>query len=155
MTHDRNTIWTFSNPQYGGAERQTTLCLAWEPNGSSLPYDEDLHGERAWEVWVDWLERYGDGDNRAVPISWWVTGDGIFEAAPFTRTDGDGDFLTFFTSPVDEGGERLRWPELPVFDGKADWIYELAGWRPAPYTTHMPVGQLAAALDLTAPRPRK
>jgi hypothetical protein len=156
MTQPSNIIWTFSGRQYAGPERRTTLCLAWEPDGSSLPYDEDLHGEEAWEVWIDWLEHHGDGDNHAVPIYWSVRGDGIAEHAPFAGTDRDEDFLTFFTWPVNSSGERrLRWPELSVCDGKAEWIYKLTGWRPAPYTTHMPVEQLAAALDLPAPQPRK
>jgi hypothetical protein len=40
-----------------------------------------------------------------------------------------------------------------VTDGKSAWIYELTGWRPAPFTPTMPVALLARAAGLTVPPP--
>ena len=143
--------WTFRNRQYN-VERTEALDLAWEANGSSLPYDEDVHGEDAWEMWLDWLTRHGKGDNATVSIYWSVGSVG--EQAPFLDGYGDQDFLTYFTWPEDANGNRLRWTDLPVSDGKSVWIYELTGWRPAPFTPSMPVAAIAAACELPPPRPR-
>jgi hypothetical protein len=140
---------------YRGAKQTATLSLEWEPNGASLPYDEGLHGEEAWDVWIDFLNRHDVHDGN-VAIYWSVSarrpdGSGTRETAPFGHRRQD--WLTHFTWPEDRHGAPLRWSDLPVEDGKSIWITDFIGWRPAPFTPFMPVRAIALACGLRAPDP--
>lgn len=96
-------------------------------------------------------------------ILWFVfspDGEGIFEAAPFSRSDPEQrDFLMYFSWPEDENGDRLRWTSLPVRDklrrpdhaDKGGFIQELTGWKPSPLQRLADVDRLAVACDLPAP----
>jgi hypothetical protein len=139
--------WTVRGTKFG-LERTLPLELVWEANLSSGPYDEDMHGVEAWQTWLRMLAK-SDYDE-SVDIWWFVSSPdgGFFEGAPFNPHADTDDFLTHFTWPEDENGNRLRWTDLPVIDGKSSWIYELTGWRPAPLTAFMPVKVIAQACDL-------
>jgi hypothetical protein len=148
-------LYTYS---YRGEKQTAAFSLEWGPNGASLPYDEGLHGEEAWDVWIDWLNHHGvvDAHDGSVSIYWSVctrgpNGRGKPEAAPFAHRRQD--WLTHYSWPRDRHGAPLRWTDLPVEDGKSVWITDLIGWRPAPFTPFMPVRAIALACGLRAPDP--
>jgi hypothetical protein len=157
------TIWTFRNVK-NDIERKTRLALLWELNGDPITDDYVPDEASAAELWDMWLARSAQP---VMEIYWFVfspgQGGGIFEAAPFSRSDPEAeDFLTFFSWPLDENGERLRWTSLPVADklwrdGRADkggFIQELTGWKPSPLQRLADVDRLALACGLSAPEPK-
>jgi hypothetical protein len=93
-----------------------------------------------------WRRQYPD-DSAA--IHWSVVGEHIgSEFAPFVeRAISNENFLTFYTWPVDEAGNRLRWFDLPVLDklwreGDTEtggFIQEFTGWKPSPFQQQMDV----------------
>lgn len=137
-----------------GEPQTAKLALEWEANFSAGPYDDGLHGREAWRRWITEMVRYRPDYAEQVPIYWFVRAErpdsgGTFEGAPFTGHRED--WLTYFTWPEDVNGEPLDWIKLPVSGGKSDWLEELTGWRPAPFTPVMPVRAIAAARGLWLP----
>jgi hypothetical protein len=93
--------FTYAPRRSPGLTRTEALSLEWEAEGSSLPYDEGIHGSAAWDLWV---RRFGATQ---VPIYWYVAP--AWEHAPFIPLEySHGDFLTYFTWPKDARGHRLR-----------------------------------------------
>jgi hypothetical protein len=80
----------------------------------------------------------------SVPILWSVLP--VYEFAPFSHMIAESDaaswkkgedwlqqdFLTFYTWPVDDLGDRLDWFQLPVRLSDFPGFEESVGWKPAP-----------------------
>ncbi len=154
-------LWTFELLRSGN-RHTTPLRLFWELDGDPITDDYLYEDISAIDLWRQWRGRhpndtdieavYGPGATR---IWWYVTGDSLFEGAPFQDNRGvshpGGNFLEFYTWPVNATTEEpLRWPELPVVDklwrkGRADkggFIQEVTGWKPSPMQTYVNVPQL-------------
>lgn len=95
----------------------------------------------------------------SVPTWFHVSGEGIFEKAPFCLHD-EGDprpenFLTHYTWPVHAlTDERLDFTGLPVADetweqgisrGKAGFVQAATGWKPGPLQQTMDLEVILAA----------
>lgn len=164
--------WVFGSRS--GHVRTGPLWLYWEASGDPISdayYVEDISPE---ELWREWLTRfnyeelvrgkYGCG---RIPISWFVTGSGTFEAAPFQPEwqMPFGHFLTHYSWPVDAAtGERLQWSALPIEHKvwrktnlpdlcvtKGGFISEATGWEPSPMQPYLDVVQLAWMAGLYVP----
>jgi predicted GIY-YIG superfamily endonuclease len=135
--------WTFRSRRSDVA-RSENLFLYGELDCSAM-VDEvyDLDGEGQLTAYIQYVaRRYPEWlEADAVPIDWSVVGDGgIFEYAPFQRTEPDEqypqeDFLSVFTLPV----QNVRFPEFAV----------ALGWTPAPL---QPACPLRSVLDSRAAR---
>lgn len=145
------TVWHFDQKQFPG-KRSSELTLSWRLSGDSITDDYTVEDVSAAELWSMWRRRYAKEDRQ--PIYWSVHGDGISEFAPFVpHAVGSENFLSFYTWPVDDDGERLRWFDLPIeekawnreaIENGADWnggfIQEYTGWKPSAF---QPVVDLA------------
>lgn len=133
------------------------LTLNWFlPEAASISdsTQEDMSARQALKAWLDRL----DGAT-TLPISWAVSGEGIFEKAPFCPPDEDDpkpeNFLTFYTWPVHAGaGQRLKFTQLPIADetwerglsrGKAGFVQAATGWKPSPLQQTMDLEIILAA----------
>ena len=139
------TPYTTTSHRYGRT-RTTPLELWWEVRGDPMSDDYDPDETHPAEVWRAWRRQFPDG---ILPISWFVMGGAIFEAAPGHGL-GVGDFLSHYSWPIDPDGQPLRWASLPVVDklwrpGRADkggFIQELTGWKPSPFQSVMEVAEI-------------
>ncbi len=127
--------YTFEHVRWG-APRRTALWLAPEPELSAVSddYDEDIDPREMFAVWVTRVRRRGKFHDAMgepwIGIYWSVRGEGVMETAPFQRV-GTEDFLTHFTWPIDDRGERLDWLSLPVRMGaKSAFVEHATGWLP-------------------------
>lgn len=134
------------------------LSLSWSlPEAASISDNntqEDMSARQALTVWLERLE-----GATAIPISWAVSGQGIYEKAPFCPPDADDpapeNFLTFYTWPVHAAtGQRLLFTQLPVADetwepgldrGKAGFVQAATGWKPSPLQQTMDLEIILAA----------
>jgi len=145
--------FTCRNRKYG-FERTGSIVLLWEIEGDPISDGYSPDDIDAAELWTHWRRTV---PGSVVPIHWYVEGPGLgtFEFAPFQGVDPDlGDFLTHFTWPVDDGGEPIRWTNLPVADKlwrpgtahKGGFIQELTGWKPSPLQELMDVARIERAI---------
>lgn len=156
------TEWTFSS-RYG-YERTTVLSLYWEVNGDPMSDDYEPEEITADRLLMKWARKYcpDPSVDPWAPIYWFVSGYGVFDAAPFQREYQPSDptgFLRHYGWPVDERGERLQWSRLPVVDklwhpsghgrhyqaNKGGFIQEATGWKPSPMQDRVHVPDLLAA----------
>ena len=75
-------------------------------------------------------------DNDAVPIAWFVAGDGDgfgLERAPFNINDGD-DIRTHYHTPINvRSGHAINWyTSLPVYNRRFPKFAVALGWLPSP-----------------------
>lgn len=146
-------MWTFLSRR-SGFEKEIELTLYWEVHGDPISDDYLPEEVSAAELWSMWRRRYPDEKLR---ISWFVEGDGTFEAAPHSGL-GSSDFLSYFTWPVDGDGNPLRWTDLPVVDklwnakraSKGGFIQQYSGWKPSPFQQEMDVAMLERVLNGSA-----
>lgn len=153
-----DTTWMFESSRYAGLVRKTPLQLYPELDLSSCVDDcWDDDGETQLDYYVDYVTRNHPEwlDSDAVPICWFVEGDGVFEAAPFQHLEvayptvpimwDRENFLTHFTWPwrMKNGHpERLDWMRLPVrFDRFPLWAKAL-GWTPSPLQPTAPLASI-------------
>lgn len=157
-------MWRFASRE-SGYIRTVPLWLYWEVEADSVSDDYDPDEMDAVEVWNEWRRRYPPTPDEffgptTKRISWYVEGGGVFDSAPGQDHRGvsyvpDGDFLTWFTWPVDpRTGESLQWLRLPVVDKlwrsaasrrvttKGGFIQEATGWKPSPLQPFVDVAQL-------------
>lgn len=151
--------WDFcTRATNGGSWSGVPLTLSWFlPEAAGISDNNTQDDMSARQALKAWLERL-DGA-ATLPISWAVSGEGIFEKAPFCPHD-EGDprpenFLTHFTWPVHAlTGERLRFTGLPVADetwehgisrGKAGFVQAATGWKPSPLQQTMDLEVILAA----------
>jgi predicted GIY-YIG superfamily endonuclease len=158
-TTAQDTIWTFESCRYAAPRRQSPLWLYPELDlsaGIDNCWDED--GEGMLDYYLDYIERehpeWLAAD--AVPICWFVEGDGVIESAPFQHLEvayphdpvmWDLDtFLTHFTWPWrkrDDGEfERLDWMRLPVRNDRFKAWAEALGWTPSPMQPTAPLSSI-------------
>jgi hypothetical protein len=138
-------VWTFRHRRYG-VEIYDDLTLTWEAAGDPVSGDFDPAETDADAVLKHWLRSQRAAHRTLVKISWSVIGltTSTSEAAPFTArhhgAEETDDFLSVFTWPENDAGERLNWLTLPVVDkqwrrGQADkggFLQAATGWKPAP-----------------------
>ena len=164
VTYDPETLWTFRNKK-NGIEKRERLLLRWEPNYSTIGEDYtpgDLSAADVWHRWIKAVNWQKEADRLGLPlgnvgIHWLVEDAG--EAAPFWDVEDDEDFLTWFTWPVNDAGERVQWTRCPVLDytwNEQDWypsgfIQSATGWKPSPLQRAMDLVQIARASSLPAP----
>ena len=155
--------WTFTNLRYGG-ERSDDLALSWEAASDFITDDytpDEIDAADLLQQWlsvVASLDPAGDLGPEWVPIVWAVSGrsTGTYESAPFAikhyAPQDSPDFLTYYSWPRDDQGERLNWLTLPVEDklwrpGRGDkggFIQEVTGWKPAPLQPYLHVSMFNA-----------
>jgi hypothetical protein len=140
--------WHFQSREYRGAERVERLYLEAEIDCSPLLgdfYPEDYAAD-PFAFFVDQFRRRYPAlwEADAVPIYWSVMP--TMESAPFQHMwateasqfwqKGDDilgeDFLTFYTWPVDDHGNRLDWFSLPVRNDRFPSFEKALGWKPSP-----------------------
>src|SRR4051794_34865271 len=99
------TVWTFRSRR-SGHERQTRLWLIAEIDGTPMSDNYTPAEISASDLFRRWHDKHVH-DTGWVTIYWHVEEAG--ETAPFQEGDWPEDFLTHWTWPVDEQGERLNW----------------------------------------------
>jgi hypothetical protein len=139
------TTWHFKSKS-SGVDYAIELALRWEVSGDPITDDYSPDEIDASEIWAMWRQQYPED---SAEVHWLVVGEHIgAEFVPFVdRAFSDENFLTFYTWPVDEDGNRLRWLDLPVLDKlwregdaeKGGFIQEFTGWKPSPFQQHMDV----------------
>jgi hypothetical protein len=146
------TVWSFRHRELMVEMQATDLQLGWEVHGErevDVPIADTPPAE-AWSIW----RRSNPAD--VLPITWMITWqENGPELAPFQEDPfGLGNFLTHYTYPVDEEGERVSWLELPVRDHYWDdvhmeshpearsFIQAHSGWKPSPFQPAMEVDRI-------------
>ena len=140
-----DAAYTFEGIRHPVTKRDV-LWLEPEPNFSTISDDYDLDHPRLFGIWAEEVRRKDAFDKRLgapwVSVYWTVRGGETCETAPFQEY-GWENFLTYFTWPVDDDGERLNWLALPVRpNGKTgSYIERATAWVPSAL-------QLVVNLDL-------
>lgn len=151
--------WNFRIRSTGGPRwTEVPLSLSWSlPEAAGISDNntqEDMSARQALTAWLERLE-----GACTIPISWAVSGRGIYEKAPFCPPDEDDpkpeSFLTFYTWPVHAvTGRRLLFTQLPVADetwepgldrGKAGFVQAATGWKPSALQQTMDLEVILAA----------
>lgn len=141
--------WGFESVRHG-TERRADLWLYPELSGSAMLCDySEADGAGQFDAYVAWVRRNHpdwllDG---AVPISWFVAGNGVMEAAPLQREKSPaGDFLEYFTWPREVAtGAPLNWFSLSVVNDRFPEFAEELGWTPSPLQPSCPLSSILAA----------
>ena len=163
----------FSFIDQSGNERRGQLQLVYEVMGDPISDDYNARWESAEYVfnqWVDWYDRIWSREKvkgsaryprQCVPISWFVVGCAVFEAAQPTYLSLDGDhrcewFGDFYTRPYSlrTGAPIKSMKEIPVeqkrwspgLSHKGGFITEATGWRPFPLQRWVDLEQLQTSL---------
>jgi hypothetical protein len=144
--------WRFRSRE-GGFDRVTPLWLYPEIDCSSCVDEaEDQSGAGQLAYYVDYLQdhcpEWWDAD--AVPISWSVRGDGVYEYAPNKREE---NFLTFWMPPCDaRTGDPLNWWRLPVRNSRLPAFGKALGWLPSPFEEFAPLRSIVTNATQTVRR---
>lgn len=107
----------------------------------------EYDGRVQFNAYVDYIQRrYPEWlAADAVPISWFVAGNGVLEAAPFARDLTGQDFLTHFTWPRDDAGEVIDWYSMPVVNDRFPEFVSALAWTPSPLQPTCPLSSILAA----------
>lgn len=165
--HNKNHRVEIDGPRGGGSvktyvfrnhrskyEFTTPLYLYPEINISSIVGDlYDETDEYQFQYFVDHIRNeypaYWEKD--AAPIFWSVVGDSTFERAPFQndRWEGDEDFLSWFTWPIDSTGEPIDWFTMSVQLGRRFPGFARAlGWVPSPMQPSCPIRSIVESKQM-------
>lgn len=132
--------------------REGELRLYWELDGDSISdefHPDETSAASLWRTWTRYHAKRGSSDDLA--IYWYVQSPSalVFEAAPFTRTDGD--WLTYYTWPrLITTHKPIRWGALPIVNkrwnsvrcDKGGFIQEHTGWKPSAFQRSVSVRML-------------
>lgn len=130
---DDENSWDFNDRLSDYPKTGQPLSLGWEPAGAvAVRVEDDETADEAFYRWVAEVAR--EFENGVVPLEWTVETQS--ECAPFSRIewqDGDQDFLTAYTVPVNSlTGERVNWSRVPVDHDSTGFITAVTGWTPGP-----------------------
>lgn len=113
-------LWSFSNLS-SKRKLEIELVAYWELDFDPISDGYTPHETSAAELFRSWggqvQQMY---PNNLVPVWWYVMSRDakVFELMPFQveYSQYPGDFLRFFTWPVNDAGRKLDWLALPVID---------------------------------------
>lgn len=155
---------SFHSRRYDFVVRDQDLSLYWEVEGSSISDNYTPEEIDEFDLLRVWIRSIAGVDPFAVPIYWYVEGDGTFECAPESFAERpfpwEGrDFLEWFRWPVGPDGERIQFARLPVVDlswneregSKGGFITEATGWKPSPFQATVDLVRLLRASGIAFP----
>jgi hypothetical protein len=149
-----NDKWKFMTRQ-GGTERTCKLWLYPELDSSWVVQEcdsEDGAGQLRYycQHVQDRYPKWWKSD--AVPIIWFVLGDGICEYAPCKSNRGflksSENFLTFHTTPISvKTGKPINWFQLPVEISRFPVLAKELGWKPSPFQAYAPLCSIVEGVE--------
>ena len=131
----------------GGNDRAVKLWLM--PEIRFEPCVDDLFdysGEEQFWYFVETIQREcpDEYEADALPIYWSVMP--IHETAPFQDlTWSSGDYLSYFTWPEDQDGQRIDWYSLEVKHDRFPEFSSFLGWKPSALQTTCPIRSIVAS----------
>lgn len=142
--------------------QRDTLVLVPEIALEPCVDDVDGDGAEQFAYWVTKVrERYPDEyASDSIPISWFVSGESVFESAPFQPADRYGlygeTFLTHYAWPTDEYEDRLvDWYSLSVCHSRFPRFVRYLGWVPSPLQPTCPLKSIVHSKRGMLPKQRR